>query len=745
VIIAPGAVLQGRHGRYQVLAEHRQGGFGTTFHARTDAGTEVMLKVLRLERMGSWKAHELFEREAAVLRALDHPAIPAWIDDFPLGTAEVPTGFALVQQLIPGPTLHERRRAGGLDPDEMRAWFQQILQVLVYLHGRSPPVIHRDVTPRNIILRPEGAALVDFGSVQAALRGSHTVSSTAAGTFGYAPPEQFVGRAGPGSDLYGLGMSYLAAASGREPEQMPVDGLRVDVRTLLPTLEPRLRALLERMTAPDPRQRLGSAAEALAALGGDTPAETVARVDALPAYLTLLRERLQAEGFSVMAGGQLGGTALALTATRAPSAWQASAVRLYVAEAEALPGPPQQALQAFSDAARASAPVRRWPERWLSPTTIVPVVIGGAPIAPTMPRPGALVLPVQVNLAAGEARVLAETANLKGDAVATLPYVWWLATPRLAERPATNARASFMRMGLGVAAGLVLLLGAALAAVLSMPTGTFFLTYAADPGQSRVALKAQYRRAFFFGTDVLTLDPARGLVARGRLPADAVLCQLGGERLGYWRSLGDGQAGYFRAALDGGGATQLLQAPLPARWSCGVRGDDVIYPDRARILWLKEGGAEARPLPGTFPGDQDPAWFPQGQAVVVAGMTEQGLRLTRLELATGERTMLLDEPRTAGAHVRPSVSPDGTRVAFYRSVRRSFGDLERRGGEVHDLEVLTIATGTSRLLLQDVCFTVAPAWLRADELLLGKWVGDRCGLFRYDLRTEQAILLARDY
>src|SRR5439155_11901035 len=125
-----------------------------------------------------------------------------------LGAPDAPEGFALVQELMPGRSLAEIVRGGGLSQAQMMGWFEEILHVLDYLHRRAPPVIHRDVTPKNIILRPDGrAALVDFGSVQAALRAGQMVSSTAAGTFGYAPLEQFVGHAGPRSDLYGLGMT----------------------------------------------------------------------------------------------------------------------------------------------------------------------------------------------------------------------------------------------------------------------------------------------------------------------------------------------------------------------------------------------------------------------------------------------------------------------------------------------------------------------------------------------------------
>ena len=142
---------------------------------------------------------ELFEREAAVLRALSHPLIPAWVDDFVLGDPDRPQGFALVMQLQPGPTLRQVMLGAGMSRAALLALLADVLEVLAFIHGRAPPLIHRDVNPKNIIVRPDGrAALVDFGSVQAALRAADGAGGqTAAGTFGYAPMEQFLGQATP--------------------------------------------------------------------------------------------------------------------------------------------------------------------------------------------------------------------------------------------------------------------------------------------------------------------------------------------------------------------------------------------------------------------------------------------------------------------------------------------------------------------------------------------------------------------
>jgi hypothetical protein len=778
-VIAPRAVLTGRHGQYEILAEHARGGFGVTYRGRrAQGGDDVMLKVLRLDRMAGWKAHELFEREATVLRALDHPAIPGWIDDFVLGVADAPEAFVLVQEFIAGETLRQVMKGGRLAPEKLRRCFEQMLGVLEYLHDRAPPVIHRDVTPKNIILRPDGrVSLVDFGSVQAALRSADTVSSTAAGTFGYAPLEQFVGRAGPASDLYGLGMTYLAVATGCEPTQMPMDGVCVDVRALLGAEEP-LVPLLESMTAADARQRPASAARAsamLVAATGRGPAEAgqaagppPARVADLEGYMALLGQRLQREGFSVLHGGYLGETALLLSAARPRGARHTASCQVFVARGEDVCKAggtelPAHAMRAFASTAAAAAPRPRF---WQGRATVIPLLVfgaGGAPKATGVVTARAArvsVLPAAVDLGAGEVMIRADPAGLGPEAHQLVAYAWWLATPRLAERPAGTVRSSLLRVAVGAAAGVVLLLAGLFGAAISMPTGRFFLTYATDARAGRIALKAHYGRSFFFATDVLTLAPPSVEIRRGRLPADALLCELSGDRLGYWRRLdshddrdGAEMLGYFRAGLDGAGEEELARGPAPRRWTCAIQGDSIVYPvgsygAGSNALWLKRGkAAVAQPVPGARPGDTDPAWFPDGRALIVAHAEGAGpARLYRLDLADGRRTLLPEGPPASGAQLRPTVSPDGTQVAFYRAVRRSFDEVESRGtGEVHDLELLDLGRGQSRLLLQDVCFTVAPAWLQNDTLVFGKWVGDRCGLYRFDLRTEETRLLARDY
>lgn len=260
-------ILDGTTGTFEVGEPLGEGGFGVTYIAkRQHDGLACVVKTLRLEKLTDWKAVELFEREANVLQNLRHPNIPRYVDSFPLGGREAPRGLVLVQELVRGRSLASIMRGDTrLPPGEMRAWLAQILDVLVYLHALAPPVIHRDISPKNVLLREDGRAfLIDFGTVQAAVRAG-SVASTSAGTFGYAPMEQFMGRAFPASDLYGLAMTYIAVMTGLEPEELPLDGVRLDVRRAIRD-DARLILLLDAMTEPDPRRRLGDAGEALARL-----------------------------------------------------------------------------------------------------------------------------------------------------------------------------------------------------------------------------------------------------------------------------------------------------------------------------------------------------------------------------------------------------------------------------------------------------------------------------------------------
>jgi serine/threonine protein kinase len=255
-------------GRWRLGPRMGHGNQADTFLARDEkspSGAErvVVVKQLHLGRRGGagWKPFELFEREVRTLKSLRHPGIPRFLDSF----ESEPGVFNLVMERAPGATLWAYRKKVRFDDDQLRDILVKTLDILRYLHGLNPPVVHRDIKPTNLVRSADGkVALIDFGGVRDALRAEG--GSTVIGTFGYMAPEQLHGEASPATDLYGLGATMIALAGDVEPEKVPRVGLRMNLTAHLPRMEPSLRAALTAMTEPDPDRRPKSAADVLALL-----------------------------------------------------------------------------------------------------------------------------------------------------------------------------------------------------------------------------------------------------------------------------------------------------------------------------------------------------------------------------------------------------------------------------------------------------------------------------------------------
>jgi hypothetical protein len=241
-----------RGGRYVVLGTLGEGAQGRTFDGVDKReGRPVAIKRFDVRGARSWKDVELAEREARVLQSLSHPLLPRYVEHF-----EEAGALYLVMEKMEGESLAAiRRRGASLDEKEVWRLLEDASRVLDYLHGRAPPVIHRDLKPGNAIRRPDGSfAFVDFGAVRDKLRPEG--GSTVVGTFGYMAPEQFQGRALPASDVYAVGATALTTLTGCEPEQLPHQGLAIDVRGALRGRgSERLAAVLEKMLQPDPTRR----------------------------------------------------------------------------------------------------------------------------------------------------------------------------------------------------------------------------------------------------------------------------------------------------------------------------------------------------------------------------------------------------------------------------------------------------------------------------------------------------------
>ena len=209
-----------------------------------------------------WKAQELFDREVQTLKHTSHPLMPQFMD---VVTDDTTGARALVMTQVPGESLETIvKRDGPLGEAALWTLLVDVTDVLGALHGASSPVVHRDLKPHNLIRRPDGkVCVVDFGGVG---RVRKEAGSTVVGTFGYMAPEQLYGAQTPATDLYALGATLLHLATGIEPEELPRDGLRIDVDASAPQLSAPLRTLLKKLLSPEPKDRPADARALLAEL-----------------------------------------------------------------------------------------------------------------------------------------------------------------------------------------------------------------------------------------------------------------------------------------------------------------------------------------------------------------------------------------------------------------------------------------------------------------------------------------------
>lgn len=166
------------------------------------------------------KAVEMFKREAAILAKLDHPQIAKVYDYFVENNHHY-----MVLEYIRGTDLRHLVKESGPQPQgSVVRWAKSIAATLEYLHSQLPPVLHRDISPDNLILREDGTiCLVDFGAANVFLG---TATGTMVGKQSYMAPEQLRGKACIESDIYGLGCTIHFLLTGEDPMPLAVSNPR---------------------------------------------------------------------------------------------------------------------------------------------------------------------------------------------------------------------------------------------------------------------------------------------------------------------------------------------------------------------------------------------------------------------------------------------------------------------------------------------------------------------------------------
>jgi non-specific serine/threonine protein kinase len=228
--LAPGFRLR----QYEITGTVGRGGFGTVYTARrlTDGKTCAIKEYLPVAIAG--RSHgliaprsiqfadalavgvESFLREAELLSELSHPALVDVYDAW----EENGTGY-LAMAYYPGKTLRAKRLKSSLPPPEssIRQWMLPIFDAVLELHAHR--IIHRDISPDNILVSDSGSAvLLDLGSARQVI-GGMTQALTTVLKPGFAPIEQYVDDGsmsqGRWTDVYGLAGTMYFLTTGKQP------------------------------------------------------------------------------------------------------------------------------------------------------------------------------------------------------------------------------------------------------------------------------------------------------------------------------------------------------------------------------------------------------------------------------------------------------------------------------------------------------------------------------------------------
>ncbi|MDR0929994.1 MAG: protein kinase [Oscillospiraceae bacterium] len=216
--------------------------------------------------------------EGSILSRLQHEGLPAYADAFENDAMRI-----TVRAHVPGLPLDRYAQEHPLSIAEAVDFCVQLCEILAYIHGQNPPVIHRDIKPQNIIIRPDGRlVLIDFDIARLHSDDAQT-DTVIFGTRTYAPPEQYgFGQTDCRADLYALGVLLRFLLTGGDEER--------------PIAKPLMR-IIDRCTAFAPKDRYASAkAVRKALLKTQRPTVSRRRAAALCALIALV---LAGIGFAV--------------------------------------------------------------------------------------------------------------------------------------------------------------------------------------------------------------------------------------------------------------------------------------------------------------------------------------------------------------------------------------------------------------------------------------------------------------
>jgi serine/threonine-protein kinase len=264
---------------YEIDERIASGGMGEVYRGHNiQTGEPVAIKTILPELADQEAIFALFKKEATVLNRLYHDTIVRYYSfsrDPRLGRTY------LAMEFVDGVSLAERIRTAPLTAAEVRKLFASVADGLALAHDAG--VVHRDLSPDNIILRTGNVGrpkIIDFGIARAANIGEGTlIGGGFAGKYNFVSPEQLGihnREVDSRSDIYSLGLVIAASLRG---EPLDMGGSHVDViekRTRVPDLsgiDESLRPLIEAMLQPNPDERPASMSVVADWLKASAPAD----------------------------------------------------------------------------------------------------------------------------------------------------------------------------------------------------------------------------------------------------------------------------------------------------------------------------------------------------------------------------------------------------------------------------------------------------------------------------------------
>lgn len=247
VPLEPGRELQ--DGRLKVARQLAFGGLSAVYLAQLAGAETVVLKesVIPCDENSSLapQAKQMFKREAEYMMRLHHNQIARVRDFFSEQGREY-----LVMDYIAGDDLRQIvRQSGAVGEKTALEWILQLCEIVEYLHGQDPPILHRDLTPDNMVLdRNLLLTLIDFGAANSLIG---TATGTLVGKQSYISPEQFRGHATTSSDIYAIGCTLYFLLTGVDPEPLAVSSLAESTAKVSPQLDD----IVKRCTAFDQSER----------------------------------------------------------------------------------------------------------------------------------------------------------------------------------------------------------------------------------------------------------------------------------------------------------------------------------------------------------------------------------------------------------------------------------------------------------------------------------------------------------